>query len=400
LEWIKELSQQISDFGHLENLVREGESIVLEFKPENDVNEKGNENRILRGVVALANTRGGNLVIGIEKIGDKHEIVGTSSNQDFILNWLSQLINSYVDPPDLIFNVYTIEFLEKNKKCICIFVERSVTKHALRHYGRKSQKLGYHLLLRIGDSSREVDFSTFWSVAFNNLMDTLSTIPQRIPSPLHPSDISVELERKFDLNSAVWYLQEINKKYESSVEQRLLDEFRTKLTNLPYASQTIWTEEIKKFVSSLFRFIEEQLRDKKQIYKALDFLHIISHRCDNETLEEIQKRFLGVLETLYEEILENHQLTKAHDLLDLLQTLNNYDITLMNKLLMDAICSWSDEEYGARYNDFEFYHYKDKEVIKELKSKLVSMMSKYKEKGDVSKAERIEKLYDKVRVLL
>ena len=58
------LRKQISNFEYLENLIREGESIILEFKPENDVEEKGYENRILRGVVALANTRGGNLVIG------------------------------------------------------------------------------------------------------------------------------------------------------------------------------------------------------------------------------------------------------------------------------------------------------------------------------------------------
>lgn len=97
------LRKPILNFEYLEKLVREGESILLEFKPENDVEEKGNENRILRGVVALANTRGGNLVIGVEKRGNTHKIVGISLTQDYILNWLSGLINSYVDPPRFIF---------------------------------------------------------------------------------------------------------------------------------------------------------------------------------------------------------------------------------------------------------------------------------------------------------
>lgn len=391
------LRKQISNFEYLENLIREGESIILEFKPENDVEEKGYENRILRGVVALANTRGGNLVIGVEKRGNKHKIAGTLYTQDYILNWISALINSYVDPPDLSFNAYEIESSEKDIRCVCIFVEPSVIKHALRHYGRKSQRLGYHLFLRIGDSSREVDFGTFWSVAFNKLIESFSTFSERIPT-LTPS-LSVSIERKFDLDKAEWYLQEIKKKHTPLVMQRLLEEFRTQLTDLPYAASEDWTKEIKVFTSSLFDIIQNNLDDEEQKLQALDFLQLIAHRCDKDTFEEIRVRFREVLQALYNNMLQNHQIKKAHDVLDLLQALNNYEPKFLKKLLMDAIYNWNDEEFESRYNDLDFYRCTDKNAIKEVKSELVSIMSKFTNDGDMKKAERSEKFYEMIRIL-
>jgi len=391
------LKKQILDFEHLKNLVHEGESIVLEFKPEKDVKLKGYKNRILRGIVALANARGGNLVIGVEKIGTKHKIVGTSLTQDYILNWLSELINSYVDPPDLSFNVYVIESSEKVIRCIGIFVEPSVTKHALRHHGRSSQKHGYHLFLRIGDSSREVDFGTFWSVAFSKLIESFLAFPEQIQMRI--PDISVTIERKFDLEEAEWYTQEIKKKYEPSVTQRLLEEFRTKLTDLPYDNVEHWNKEIKVFISSLLDIINNQLDDEEKRIQALDFLRIITHRCDKETFEDIKIKFLDKLLTLYNKILHNHQLVKVHDILDLIQSLNNYEPKFFKKILIDAIYYWNDEEFASRYHDLDFYRCTDKNAIKEVRSELLNMMSKFKQEGDMNKTERTEKFYEIIRNL-
>lgn len=256
-------------------------------------------------------------------------------------------------------------------------------KHALRHYGRKSQRLGYHLFLRIGDSSREVDFGTFWSVAFNKLIESFSTFSGRISS-LTP-DISVSIERKFDLDKAEWYLQEIQKKHDPSVMQRLLEEFRVQLTDLPYAASEDWTKDIKVFTSSLFDIIQNNLDDEEQKLQALDFLQLIAHRCDKETFEEIRIRFRDALQVFYNNMLQNHQIIKAHDLLDLLQDLDIYEVKFLKKLMMDAIYYWNDEEFEARYNDLDLYRCTDKNAIKELKSELLGMMSKFTNEGDIKK---------------
>lgn len=391
------MREKIQNFQHLESLVDVGESIILEFKSENVVEDKGNENPILRGTVALANTRGGNLVIGVEKRGEKHEIVGTSYNQDFIQNHISQLIDSYVDPPNLPFTAYSIKSEEEKVICIAIHVDRGPTKYALRHFGRKSQKYGYHMLMRIGDSSREVDFGTFWSVAFTSLIETLSSIPKQITSPIQTSDISVVHNKKFELNGAEWYLQELNKKLHPAIEERLLNEFRSKLANLEYDHVNAWTEDIKKFVSSLLDYIDKKLGDEERRNRVLDFLKIMINRCDKETKEKIYNRFLITFEDLYEQMLENHQLTQAQDLLSLLQYLKNYDLNFMNKLVMNAINKWDDNEFSQRAGGLQFYYVQDKDGLKQLKSKLVNLMSKYREQGNDIKFSRSARIYDLIR---
>ena len=65
---------------------------------------------------------------------------------------------------------------------------------------------------------------------------------------------------------------------------------------------------------------------------------------------------------------------------------------------MDAVCKWNDDEFDARFHDINLHLYTDKAGIRNLKSEIIKMMSKYKEQECVKKAERLEKLYDLIRL--
>jgi hypothetical protein len=389
----REMDERISSFEELEKLVRDGESQVLEFKPENEVEVKGNDNRILRGVVALANARGGNLVIGVIKEGNAHKITGTKYAQDYVLNWISSLVKSFVDPPDLRFSVYPVESRD-GLRCICIYMPRSGTKYALRYFGRESKKApSYFLLLRLGDSSGEVDFSTFFSIALNNLLEGLSSLPSQIRTSEIPT--FQEPGTKFDLEGLGWYLNELKKSLEPSVKQKLVDEFQNRLTDLPRNYSTAWTTEIKTFASSLLDFIKSHVEDEQFRDKMFLFLDVISDRCDEDTLNKTRELFLSKLDDLY----ENPGIKKNSHLLSLMQGLRNYDPKFMKKLLMDALDNWNKDEFDRLYTNIELHRLADKKEVMKLRSDLIDIVSESKKMSNQERSERATKFYELIRFI-
>jgi Putative DNA-binding domain len=136
----------------------------FEFKPDFSKNDAV-ETKTFDTIIAMANTAGGNIVVGVSE-GIPRKITGTHSNEISLENRISQLIQEYVDPPSLNVEIYSIESTIEDSKLIGVEVHREEGKYfGKRSFGRNSTKPStYTLLLRSNGSTFVVDFQTFISI--------------------------------------------------------------------------------------------------------------------------------------------------------------------------------------------------------------------------------------------
>ncbi len=175
-----------------DDLLREkdiGETERLEFKSDM-YQSKGIENPILRGIVALANTQGGNLIIGLKKNEEtnKHDIIGCSESVEDVKNKLHSWLHDYIDPPNLEYDVYRID-TASNKHCIGIEVKKKADKiYAIRAKARTHQyKQGnlidnptsYFLVKRYGSSTKKLEFFRFTRDVFSEWVSSLLSVSEQ-----------------------------------------------------------------------------------------------------------------------------------------------------------------------------------------------------------------------------
>jgi predicted HTH transcriptional regulator len=110
----------------------------LEFKPNFS---KGDavEAKIFDTIIAMANTTGGNIVVGVSEENPR-KIVGASHSVIDLENRISQWIKEYVDPPNLNVEIYSIDS-STDPKLIGIEVHGEEGRYfGKRHFGRSSGK--------------------------------------------------------------------------------------------------------------------------------------------------------------------------------------------------------------------------------------------------------------------
>ena len=372
-----------------------GEDESLEFKPHLFESLRGIKNPILKGVVALANARGGNLIIGVEQKEKEWVICGTTHDEEDVKNWFSQLVYEYVEPDGLPFKVYPIVSTEKGLKCIGIEVGESRGRYfAVRYSGRSSKKEpSYYFPLRIGDSTRLLDFHSFVRSVFSNWVMGLSAVSEK---EIFPSYTLTE-ERKFDLEKFKMRLDELKSIDEPETEKIIFDELRNSLTDLPYDHVEKWTDDLRKTLVELTDLLLKEFKtDNEDLRKkVMDMLWIITHRADKETLEKIKHDFLGIFEKLY----ADPKVKKSSYLIKLLQALHYYEPEYIKKMIEDAVEHWSKEDFDSRYRDIEIdkYLWKDFSLLKELRSFILKSLANARNIQDAEKVERLEKLYAIVR---
>jgi len=375
-----------------------GEDEALEFKPHLFENLKGIENPILKGVVGLANARGGNLIIGVEQKNGTWNICGTTYNEEHVKDWLSQIAYEYVEPDGLPFRVYPIVSAEKNLKCIGIEIDEPRGRYfAAKHSGRSSKKeQSYYFPLRIGSSTRLVDFYSFVRSIFSNWAMGLSTISK---TEILPISTFTE-ERRFDMGQFRMRLDElksIKSLGDPETERIIRAELRNSLTDLPYDHAEQWTNDLRETISELTDLLLAELKeDNEDLRKGImDMLSIITNRADKATLEKIRHDFLETLERLY----QSPEVKKSSDLIELLQALHYDEPDYVKKMIEDAIERWSKEDFDSRYHDIEIDKYlrKDAGRLKELRLYILKSLALARKTQNMEKTERLEKLYQMLR---
>jgi predicted HTH transcriptional regulator len=126
----------------LKDLIEEGENLQCEFKRHFTTPEK-----IARGMIAFANTKGGYIVFGVD---DNKEIVGVESEKSE-----SELIidaaQNYCEPP----LKYSIDYIElQGKELIAVSIPESDNKpHRLQDYQNELDINNAVVLIRVNDKS-------------------------------------------------------------------------------------------------------------------------------------------------------------------------------------------------------------------------------------------------------
>jgi len=387
-------------FGELERRLNAGlgEDETLELKPQLFKNKKGFENDILKGVVALASVRGGYLVIGVEQEKGNWVICGTNFDEEYVRNWLSQIIYEYVEPDNLPFKVYPIISTEKNLKCVVIEVDESKERYfAIRYWTRRSKKdTSYYLPLRFSESSRFLDFQSFFRNIISNLATGLSVGSKELPF----SNYTFTEGREFDLGKfklRIAELKEIKHIGDPKTESMIRTELRDSLPNLPQNDLEPWTNNLR---NATLELVDLLLKEFKAANEPLGkiILRMLSHityRADETTLEKIKHNFLDTLEKVY----ADPKVEKSSDIIKLLQTLHYNQPDYIKRMIEHAIERWSKKEFDNIYNDIDIDKYlgKDDKRLEELRLFILKRLATVRKNKDMQKVTRLEKLYVRIR---
>lgn len=122
----------------LSALLEEGEGLRVEFKRKVSSPEK-----IARGMIAFANTRGGTMLFGID---DDRTIVGVESEKGE-LELIRQAAEYYAEPP--IRHTVSI-FSHRGKDVLCIHIPESDDKPHFLVHGEDGES---HAYVRVGENS-------------------------------------------------------------------------------------------------------------------------------------------------------------------------------------------------------------------------------------------------------
>jgi hypothetical protein len=372
-----------------------GEDESLEFKTGIFENKKGIENPILKTIAALANTHGGNLIIGIKRQNQDWIICGTSLDQECVSNWLDQIMYEYVEPDGLSFEVYPIESAEKDLKCIGIVVHKLRRYFAVRYSGRSSKSEGkssYYFPMRIGSSSRLLDSFSFIRNIFSDWAMGLSEISkQEIFKSFAPRE-----ERKFDLEDFRIRISELGIVEEERTRKMLIEELRDILTNLPLNHSDAWTDDLRKPVFELLDILQKEIQTDGDLKnRILNMLSVIAYRADDKTLKKMEHDLLGILEESY----AKKSMRKTSDLIHLLQVLHNYDPDYMDKMIKDALENWDINDFANRLNDIEVGKHLSGHIDRkrELRLYVLKKIEIARKTENHQMQERFEKMYNIIR---
>jgi hypothetical protein len=374
-----------------------GEEESLEFKPRLFTKHHGSSNDVLRGVVALANAQGGNLIIGLRQEIDTWEIIGTSESQDVVHNWLTNIIFEYVEPDGLSFTVYTIESIDTGKRCIGIEVNKQGQKSfSIRYSGRQSRDEGknfYCFPMRIGDSTRLLDQFSFIRNSIYNFLSGFSEISKSVTISARSPD-----ERRVNLGELTIRIEEIQDIHDDSLKLKLLDELRIMINNIPHDRSESWSESIRKPILGLLSIIKREIEGDSNTWRGrvLDFLLLIADRADKETINRIKNDFLVYLEQIYEDF----KIAKDSKIINLLQILNDHKPEYIEWMIRDSIENWPNhDEFVNLYSNIEVGRCLSGDLgrLRDLRQYLLKGFQDAKGRMDNEKAERFLRMYEIVR---
>ena len=375
-----------------------GEDETLEFKPHLFESKKGILNPILKGVVGLVNARGGNMVVGVEQKQQKWMICGLSQDEEYVKNWLSQLVYEYVEPDGLPFRVYPIDSTARSVECIGIEVDRSEARYfAIRHSGRSSRKgSSYYFPLRVGASTRLLDFDSFLRSIVSNWAMGLTAISKTSPF----SDYSFSEKSEFDLGKFNMRIKEFgNTKIISDPETASIvrTELEDSLPDLPNNDLEPWNSSLRNATLRLIDLLVKEFKanEKSQKRKILKIVLHIACRADKKTLKRIEDCFLDILEKRYHDSKEE----KTSELIKLLQILHNNKAKYIKSMIEEAVEKWSKTEFDGLYNDIDLDAYlgKNRKRLAKLRGFILKSLSTAGKTQDNDKVDRLKKLYARIR---
>jgi predicted nucleotidyltransferase len=194
----------------------------------------------------------------------------------------------------------------------------------------------------------------------------------------------IRYESRFDverLSSNISLFTEIE---ERDTKEKILETIRHQITDLPYDGMS---NGIRSNIMTLLNILQNECEIEDMRQRCLDILSIVSGRRDEVVNAKIKELFLDKIHRVYPTL----SIEEKSDALDIIQRLQRYDPKIIDRLIIDAIETWTTTEFQNLLNSVEFSKL-DKEEIESLRKRLWNWRANAVKNQDNGKVERIDKI--------
>jgi predicted nucleotidyltransferase len=199
-----------------------------------------------------------------------------------------------------------------------------------------------------------------------------------LPEIRYAAQFDVE---KFSSNISMFKdIQEIDTK------EKILETVRHQTTNLPYDGMS---DIIRSNVIALFYALQNECNSDTMRRRCLDILSIISRKRDEVVNAKMKELFLDRIQKIYPTM----SIEEKSDALGIIQRLQRYNSKIIDKLIGDAIETWTAVEFQNLLNSIEFSRL-NKDEIECLRKFLWNKRANAMKSQEKEKVERIDKILE------
>jgi len=193
-------------------------------------------------------------------------------------------------------------------------------------------------------------------------------------------------ESQFDLDRFSSNISMFKDIQEKDTKERILETIRRQTTDLPYNGMS---DSIRSNVITLLSALQNECSSEAMRKHCLDILSIISGRRDETVNAKMKDLFLDRIQTMYPSL----SIEEKSDALGIIQRLQRYDPKTIDKLIVDAIETWTPTEFQNLTNSIELSRL-DKEELERLRKLLWSWRATDIRNQEKEKANRIDKILE------
>jgi predicted nucleotidyltransferase len=194
----------------------------------------------------------------------------------------------------------------------------------------------------------------------------------------------IRYKSQFDierLSSNISLFKEIQ---ERNTKEKILETIRHQITDLPYDGIP---DSLRSNIITLLNTLQNECEIEEMRRRCLDILSIVSGRRDEVVNTKIKELFLDKIHRMYPIL----SIEEKSDALDIIQRLQRYDPKIIDRLIIDAIETWTTTEFQNLLNSIEFSKL-DKEEIERLRKRLWNWRANAVKNQEKEKVERIDKI--------
>jgi predicted nucleotidyltransferase len=170
---------------------------------------------------------------------------------------------------------------------------------------------------------------------------------------------------------------------EKDTKERILETIRDQITDLPHDGMS---DDIRSNVVALLYTLQDKCNSEMRRH-CLDILSIVSRRRDEVVNAKMKELFLDNINKMYPSLSVEEKINA----LGIIQTLQRFDAKILDKLIVDAIETWTTSEFQNLFNSVELSTL-NKNQVEQLRKRLWNWRADAMAKQEKEKVERIDKI--------
>ena len=194
----------------------------------------------------------------------------------------------------------------------------------------------------------------------------------------------IRYESQFDVERFSSNVSMFRNIQERDTREKILESITHQTTGLPYDGMS---DSIRSNVINLLYTLQNECNSEKMRSRCLNILSIISGRRDEVVNVKMKELFLDNIHKMYSTL----SVEEKSDAIGIVQRLQRYDPKIIDRLIVDAIETWTTTEFQNLLNSIEFNRL-DKDEIERLRKRLWNWRANAMKNQEKEKVERIDKI--------